>query len=93
MRDARQKHEALKAFCSAVQARTGRRCCPTQASADDACSHQGTLAWDSLHYLRVSQCGYETEKSHAFFPLLPALMRGVQATRESPSSPPLKRPL
>jgi len=38
------------------------------------------LAWDSVHYLRIAQCGYETEKSHAFFPLLPALMRALQAT-------------
>ena len=48
---------------------------------------QGTLAWDALHFLRIAQCGYETEKSHAFFPLLPALMRGVQATRERPAAP------
>lgn len=27
--------------------------------------------WDTVHYLRVAQCGYEDEQSHAFFPLLP----------------------
>lgn len=40
------------------------------------------LAWDSLHLLRVAQCGYETEKSFAFFPLLPLLARwGESAAR------------
>ncbi len=38
------------------------------------------MAWDSLHYQRIAQCGYETEKSHAFFPMLPAVMRATQAT-------------
>lgn len=41
---------------------------------------QNGLAWDSLHFLRIAQCGYETEKSYAFFPLLPGVMRGLQAT-------------
>ena len=38
------------------------------------------MAWDSVHYLRIAQCGYETERSHAFFPALPAAMRALQAT-------------
>jgi hypothetical protein len=41
---------------------------------------QDLMAWDSLHYQRIAQCGYETEKSHAFFPMLPAVMRATQAT-------------
>ena len=45
---------------------------------------QDGLAWDSLHFLRIAQCGYETEKSYAFFPLLPGVMRGVQSTRACP---------
>ena len=45
---------------------------------------QDGLAWDSLHFLRIAQCGYETEKSFAFFPLLPGTMRGVQSTRACP---------
>ncbi len=41
---------------------------------------QDGVAWDSVHYLRIAQCGYETERSHAFFPALPAAMRALQAT-------------
>jgi GPI mannosyltransferase 2 len=46
---------------------------------------QDKLSWDSLYFVRIAQCGYETEKTHAFFPLLPALMRGLQATCASMS--------
>ena len=45
---------------------------------------QDGLAWDSLHFLRIAQCGYETEKAYAFFPLLPGTMRGLQSTRACP---------
>ena len=31
----------------------------------------GLVAWDSVWFLKIAQCGYETEQSHAFLPLLP----------------------
>ena len=34
-----------------------------------------TAVWDSVYYLRIAECGYEYEQTHAFFPLLPWLMR------------------
>ena len=31
--------------------------------------------WDSVYFIRIAKCGYENDKSNAFFPLLPLLMR------------------
>ena len=33
------------------------------------------MTWDSVYFARVASEGYEHEQAHAFFPLLPALMR------------------
>lgn len=33
--------------------------------------------WDTVYFSRVAKCGYETDKSNAFFPLLPAAMRAA----------------
>jgi len=45
------------------------------------CVHASRLAsftrWDSAHFLTVAQHGWETEYSHAFFPLYPWLVRGA----------------
>lgn len=32
--------------------------------------------WDSVFYLGIAERGYEFEQEHAFFPLLPAAIRG-----------------
>jgi phosphatidylinositol glycan class V len=66
---------ALSRVC--VACACAHRCAGARADARHA---QDGLAWDSLHYLRIAQCGYETEQSHAFFPLLPGAMRAAQAT-------------
>ena len=68
--------------------RQGCAACALLTRRRAACRAQNGLAWDSLHFLRIAQCGYETEKSYAFFPLLPGVMRGLQAT-----GAPLLRPL
>ena len=34
------------------------------------------VVWDSVFIMRIAKCGYEYEQFHAFFPLLPLLMRG-----------------
>ena len=35
----------------------------------------GLLAWDSIWMLQIAQCGYDTEQSHAFLPLLPGMCK------------------
>jgi len=32
---------------------------------------QNAVVWDSVYFLRITQCGYEYEQSFAFLPLLP----------------------
>ena len=46
----------------------------------------GLVAWDSVWFLKVAQCGYETEQSHAFLPLLPGwlCLHLVQAANSAP---------
>lgn len=38
------------------------------------------ITWDSVHFVRIAQCGYEFEQSFAFFPALPLLMRALSDT-------------
>lgn len=38
------------------------------------------ITWDSVHFVRIAQCGYEFEQSFAFFPALPLLMRILSTT-------------
>ncbi|XP_021728844.1 GPI mannosyltransferase 2-like isoform X2 [Chenopodium quinoa] len=33
-----------------------------------------SIVWDSVYFVRISECGYEYEQSYAFFPLLPILI-------------------
>lgn len=33
------------------------------------------VVWDGVYYVRIAQCGYEYEQTHAFLPLLPFLIR------------------
>ncbi|KAK9806200.1 hypothetical protein WJX72_005101 [[Myrmecia] bisecta] len=40
--------------------------------------------WDSVFFTRVAQCGYEYEHFHAFFPLLPGLLRLAQVSVTQP---------
>ena len=79
-----QKDPLSRAFCRVVQARHTLAGAARRGAAERrnprTPAAQGGLAWDSLHFLRIAQCGYETEKSHAFFPLLPGAMRALQAT-------------
>jgi GPI mannosyltransferase 2 len=40
--------------------------------------------WDSVYFVRIAKCGYETDMIHAFFPLLPLAMRwGERLTGKS----------
>ncbi|WPT10587.1 GPI mannosyltransferase 2 [Picochlorum sp. SENEW3] len=34
------------------------------------------VPWDGVYFMRIAQCGYESDQIFAFFPLLPWLMRG-----------------
>ena len=40
------------------------------------------VVWDSVYYMRIAECGYEYEQTHAFFPALPLLMHFVANTGE-----------
>jgi len=40
----------------------------------------GLAVWDSAFFVRVARCGYEYEQFHAFFPLLPLLLRAALCT-------------
>ena len=40
----------------------------------------GLAVWDSAFFVRVARCGYEYEQFHAFFPLLPLLLRAALHT-------------
>ena len=33
--------------------------------------------WDTQFFVRIAQCGYEFEQFHAFFPLVPFLLRCI----------------
>jgi GPI mannosyltransferase 2 len=35
----------------------------------------GLAPWDSVYFVRIAKCGYETDMVNAFFPFLPFLMR------------------
>lgn len=37
---------------------------------------ESSVPWDSVYFMRIAQCGYESDQIFAFFPLLPAIMRG-----------------
>lgn len=38
--------------------------------------------WDSVFLTRIAQCGYEYEQFHAFFPLLPIILRAASSVGE-----------
>lgn len=40
----------------------------------------GLSHWDAVYFLRIAQAGYEFEQFHAFFPLLPLLIRILSRT-------------
>lgn len=37
---------------------------------------ESSIPWDGVYFMRIAQCGYESDQIFAFFPLLPAIMRG-----------------
>eukprot|EP00887_Chlorella_sp_A99_P001126 scaffold14.g1126.t1 len=68
--------------CGAAEAETGSGAASRAAA---AIVHLGP--WDTVHFVHVAKCGYETDMSNAFFPGLPLAMRtltslpGVRALR------------
>ncbi|XP_073142447.1 uncharacterized protein [Henckelia pumila] len=36
---------------------------------------ENSMVWDSVHFIRIAECGYEYEHSYAFLPLLPICIR------------------
>ena len=48
----------------------------THAPAEPRGWHKRLVVWDSVFFMQIAKCGYEYEQFHAFFPLLPLLMRG-----------------
>ena len=49
-------------------------------SAREACSKSHAcsgrmVVWDTVYFVRIAKCGYEYDLTHAFFPLMPLLMR------------------
>ena len=55
---------------------TSARHSSSSSSSSWACrAVEGAMTWDSVYFARVASEGYEHEQAHAFFPLLPALMR------------------
>lgn len=36
---------------------------------------ENSIVWDSVHFIRIAECGYEYEHSYAFLPLLPICIR------------------
>lgn len=38
---------------------------------------KASLRWDSFYFVHIADAGYVYEQEHAFFPLLPMLMRGL----------------
>ena len=50
---------------------------PKSPSSPLCAAVEGLVTWDAVYFLRISEVGYEHEQTHAFFPLLPAVTRGV----------------
>ena len=51
--------------------------CPGSGGAAPAASTRlaRIVAWDAHWFLRIAQCGYQSQQAHAFFPLLPGARR------------------
>ena len=51
---------------------------PHDVSSSALCRRaEGLVTWDSVYFTRIATHGYEYEQTHAFFPLLPWLMRAL----------------
>ncbi|CAN6902261.1 unnamed protein product [Brassica oleracea] len=45
---------------------------------------ENSVVWDSVYFLRISQCGYEYEQTYAFLPLLPFFISLLSRTVFAP---------
>ncbi|KAJ4896837.1 hypothetical protein Rs2_23631 [Raphanus sativus] len=48
---------------------------------------ENSVVWDSVYFLRISQCGYEYEQTYAFLPLLPFFISLLSRTVFAPLVP------
>ena len=44
---------------------------------------ENSVVWDSVYFVRISQCGYEYEQTYAFLPLLPFFISLLSGTGDS----------
>ncbi|XP_024009150.1 GPI mannosyltransferase 2 isoform X2 [Eutrema salsugineum] len=48
---------------------------------------ENSVVWDSVYFLRITQCGYEYEQTYAFLPLLPFFISLLSRTAFAPLVP------
>ncbi|KFK35237.1 hypothetical protein AALP_AA5G258200, partial [Arabis alpina] len=48
---------------------------------------KNSVVWDSVYFLRITQCGYEYEQTYAFLPLLPFFIKLLSRTVFAPLVP------
>ncbi|XP_033133762.1 GPI mannosyltransferase 2 isoform X2 [Brassica rapa] len=48
---------------------------------------ENSVVWDSVYFLRITQCGYEYEQTYAFLPLLPFFISLLSRTVLAPLVP------
>ncbi|XP_009762374.1 uncharacterized protein [Nicotiana sylvestris] len=48
---------------------------------------EDSIAWDSVYFVRIAQCGYEYEQTYAFLPLLPICISLLSGTVFAPLIP------
>ncbi|VVA91032.1 unnamed protein product [Arabis nemorensis] len=48
---------------------------------------ENSVVWDSVYFLRITQCGYEYEQTYAFLPLLPFFISLLSRTVFAPLVP------
>lgn len=79
--------------CATAAADSSAELAETAAAAGDAPPSRLPLRpiWDAVYFSRIARCGYESDKSNAFFPLVPALMHGAAAALGAPELCPAVR--
>lgn len=50
-------------------------------------SLENSVVWDSVYFLRITECGYEYEQTYAFLPLLPFFISLLSRTVFAPLVP------